>query len=1191
MANFNPLKAFGSVFEKIGASADDQKSIAESASIMAVSVSVGGTLINKLDELIDAVRELGGTAKKPDFKELAAAGGGGFSMMDSLALAFLAPTLKPLGKGMGFIIDTINNLDEGGKEKAEALEAIFGTLSNLAAVGKSIFGFAFWIALSLPFLMMAMLAAPLLAITMRLTIMAINFGTKKLDEEQMEKVAMLGDVGMSIFKFAGLLALTSFIMPWALKGAMGAAILILGVGMVFKFLDFLGITEDIEQTAKGLAMAGLAILSIGVALALFSLIEPYAMKGFKSAMLMIAGIGFVLAIISGGDGDFEKAAKGLSWAALGIITLGLALWFFNWLDPSVGTFFKVLAFVTGFAIAFALIGNGADEIKEAAQALLWASLSIIVIALSFQLMNYILGDSLSDPANFAGLLLVAGLAAGYAVIGLGASLIKEGAIGMILVGASLITVAIGMAIMDAALKRNGWELIGQTGALIAGLGLAMAAAGAGALFIALGAGAMILAGVALIIIATGTAIMAAVFKSSGINKMMAKTGDFDTGLEALMFAVKNSFNFWPWEAFGVATGAGAMVIAGVALISIGAGLTLFANIAEKLDLPKLAENIAFMIGTLSIPFEKIGAGGILTVKDPLGGKDQKIKFAGGDFWSGGNPVKKGIDSVLNMGTALTNIAVGVQNMANLKFPTGFDKEGKPTAYETIGGDAFKAVITNTMMMVGALAIPFAKIGQGGKQMVLMPDGNEMEVDFGAPSFGIGFLTIESDVSKGVKSVMGFGSALSNLALGVQSMAMLKMPTSWDPETGKANAFEAFNTDSAQAVTDNTMMLVGALTGTFATVGKNPNAETGFWGGKSTIQKGVDLVAGFGKPLVNLAKGVQDMSNLRFASRWDKDGKAVEWYEMKDMGIVTENVKTNTRKLVQALTSVFETIGGGKSKESGWWEGETKFEKGMAIVKMIAEPYAKLGSSVKNISEAVNKYDVTETVAKVKQFIGVFTGAGIGEDTALLNYKKLLVNAIGHSFEKLAAAIPAIVSATGSYDSEKGKAFANMFIGPVDAKQPNASYSHQKLLWNAIGHSMTQTGESMPKVAEGINAIDFEKLVETRKMFEALGVLSNGGEPSDILAAMGQSLEEALQNLADMLSQFQTTVSEGNEAQTGVLDGIKGAVSGVSKSLGIGGKGSSAADTPAAAGETGVVRAIQNLQSSLEGMVSSGQLGQ
>ena len=45
------------------------------------------------------------------------------------------------------------------------------------------------------------------------------------------------------------------------------------------------------------------------------------------------------------------------------------------------------------------------------------------------------------------------------------------------------------------------------------------------------------------------------------------------------------------------------------------------------------------------------------------------------------------------------------------------------------------------------------------------------------------------------------------------------------------------------------------------------------------------------------------------------------------------------------------------------------------------------------------------------------------------------------------------------------------------------------------------------------------------MFEALGVLSEGGEPSDILAAMGQSLESALDNLASMLEEFKQTVGE------------------------------------------------------------------
>lgn len=54
------------------------------------------------------------------------------------------------------------------------------------------------------------------------------------------------------------------------------------------------------------------------------------------------------------------------------------------------------------------------------------------------------------------------------------------------------------------------------------------------------------------------------------------------------------------------------------------------------------------------------------------------------------------------------------------------------------------------------------------------------------------------------------------------------------------------------------------------------------------------------------------------------------------------------------------------------------------------------------------------------------------------------------------------------------------------------------------------------------------------MFEALGVLAEGGEPSDILAAMGESLEVAMQRLADILMEFQTSVGESQDAQGGIL---------------------------------------------------------
>ena len=110
---------------------------------------------------------------------------------------------------------------------------------------------------------------------------------------------------------------------------------------------------------------------------------------------------------------------------------------------------------------------------------------------------------------------------------------------------------------------------------------------------------------------------------------------------------------------------------------------------------------------------------------------------------------------------------------------------------------------------------------------------------------------------------------------------------------------------------------------------------------------------------------------------------------------------------------------------------------------------------------------------------------------------------------------------------KRQAFFSALIGPTDKGNRAEGYNSQKILWNAIGHSMVKTSESMPGISQAINSMDLEKLVEARTMFEALGVLANGGSAEDILSKMGESLEEAMERLATILSDFKQTVEDSN----------------------------------------------------------------
>ncbi len=1162
------MKSLAGAFDKLGSQGNVLGQIAVNTENTAVSLAVGGEFYDRMDAMATAIEDI------RDGKGKSVGGGLG----NAMAIAILAPSMEPLGKGLQFVVDAVNNLEDTGEDVKAKMEGLAAGITLLGDVGKSILKFAGYMVLATPLLMVAVLGTPLIALTLRALIAGINFGTKNLDQEKLEKVKMMGDVGKSILILAATLALVTLISKSALEGAL-VSVLLIGTIALIAYAIPDKVLDKMKSMGTAVLDVALGLLALSLTFALVSIIAGPAIKGAILSIFVIGAIALAFYVLEefGVIDNMEKAGKGLMFAGLSILALGVSLALFQVLMPDITTVLMVVGTVIAIGLAFALVGIAGDYIENGAKSLLWVSLSIIVLGLSLLFFGKIIGNITGEEAakSLGALLVIGLLAAGFALIGLGEQFIKKGAIAMILVGASLIVIGIGFKIITAALGPDPLPMIGATMALIGGLGIVFGIAGAGPIpaFIALGAGAMIVAGVALLAVGAGIAVISKVLSGGNIDKLT----DEKTGLVPVFKAIGEAFVMWPWTAAGILLGSGAMVAAGVALMTVGLGLKRFAKLQnEGLDLPELGKNISLMLGTLAVPFHKIGAGEEMEV---LGadGTITKVKFGGGGGGLFGlgkkNTVAVGVASTLNMGKALTGIAKGVQAMANLKFPTAFDKEGNPTSFETIGGDAFKKVITNTMMMVGSLAVPFAKIGMGGEQEILGPDGNPITVDFGKPSSGglLGFLSGGGAVQMGIKSVMNMGQALSNIAGGVQDMALLKFPTGFDKE-GKATGYRQFNVDDAKAVADNTQMLVGSLTGTFQEIGSNPNAQNGsWWGGKSTIEKGIAIVTGIGEPLLNLAKGVEAMAKLKFPI-YDKDGKITGYQTIGNAEGLKDKIKTNTQMLIEALTDTLMAIGGGKAQTSSWWGGETTFEKGIEIVSMIGEPYKKLGESVKTIIEIVGKMDSKAFAGKMADIIGVFTNVGEGADPQAIKEQRWMIAAIGNTFEKMGNSVPGVITAINGYNPEVGNQFFGALLGPVDEGARAEGYAKQATLWATIGGTMVKTSESMPAIAESINSMDLAKVTELRTLFEALGVLSEGGEPSDILAQMGESLEAALQNLADMLAEFKGSVEEGAAAQVetgGVISGaIKKITGGGSSSRSSGGD------------NTQVVAAINKLQSTL-----------
>ena len=202
------------------------------------------------------------------------------------------------------------------------------------------------------------------------------------------------------------------------------------------------------------------------------------------------------------------------------------------------------------------------------------------------------------------------------------------------------------------------------------------------------------------------------------------------------------------------------------------------------------------------------------------------------------------------------------------------------------------------------------------------------------------------------------------------------------------------------------MIVEGLSGIFAQIGKNPDANDGsWWGGKSTIEKGIEVVRGFGEPLLNLAKGVEAMANLKFPTGFDKDGKPTGYETIKNVSGLKDKIGANTRMLIQALVDTFIQVGKTDLGSNGWFS-TNDFENGVEIVNQVGKPYKNLATAVAEIQKAVGSMDTQAFKGKVIDIVSVFTDEQVGgSDIELMNNRRWLIDSIGKSFEKLGTAVP------------------------------------------------------------------------------------------------------------------------------------------------------------------------------------------
>lgn len=950
------MNIFKSAFERL--SVENQQQLVASAQVTALAVSPGGALFGKVEEMVKLLKQIAvNTAASA--KGGGSGGGGGLGIGNAIALKIVGGKgLEGIGKGLAAIVEAIESMKSTSKEFKDKAEALVLTIDALSKIGPAILKFAGYLFLATPLLLVGALAAPLFGLSLFIIAKTLQLASAPLQDKKLQETLIaIGDVAKAILLLGVALVLASVIYPAGMSALPYIVLTLLALGGVFWLLDKMNIEKSMKQVSIGLMFAAGAIVLLGLS---FLLVD-----------MMIQSMD----------------------------------------DPAI-TLLMVMGMVVGVALVMYLAGKFAKEI-------------------------------------FLGSLV------------------------MIIAAVPIILLGVAVAIFAESITPDeaGWITIGQIGALVTGVGLVMGLAGAAAGFILAGAGAMIVAGIALLLISVGAGAMAKLFNDNDMSKMLGDSGHETEGflgfgagrmmsnMEWLLLSIARSFTLSPINIASMYATAPAMIMAGISLATIAYGIKKVQDL--KIDYDVLPDQISKLVTVLA------GAFGAIGERFPGGRKSVLSRIFGGGSQSA---VADGIDAVLGMGDALSSIAQGVQAMADLKFPiyTGT----KITGYFTLSSDTFKKVNDNINLIVNSLSTTFGELG------LKYPGG---KAGFFSSVFGSGK---QSPVADGIAAVMGMGDVLTSIAGGVQAMADLKFPIY---QGTKIVGYNTLDSGAFDRLKGNIRNIVWSLSSVFGEIGlQYPGGQKSFMnmifgGGGNPVTDGIGAVQGMGAAVAEIAKGVQAMADLKIPIY--KDGKIVG-YESMGADAITK-VTSNIRQLVVSLTGTMGEIGNNPDAQNDWgWFGSSKIEDGVEIVTSFADPILKIANAAKTFMEV--NVDPAALTGKIQGIIS-------GMTTAL--------------------------SAAGE-DAEQQESFV-LVLGDVAKKLEEIGKNIDP--WVKFVDNFKKYVDDMGRLKDTLNAFDKVNLKFTSDMFQGLAYLS-GYKGRGSVDQMSKALNDSIKHLANMIEEFKNKVS-------------------------------------------------------------------
>lgn len=722
-------------------------------------------------------------------------------------------------------------------------------------------------------------------------------------------VGKLAEAGKSVPDFKqiaeGITSLTKGLMVFWIAEKTGATNAFINFLNKFFKSEFLETDENLIQKTdnigKALHSLGTGIFKFSAMLALSAPLIMIGIVGIPALMLALGGLGIAFKWLSADQKNIQAGIDSLEKIGIGIGILGLALWGFQALLGGFGNTIKA-ALMAGAAIgiiglAFSLIGNLAPKIKDGADAMLWTGIAIGGLALGL-LAFKLVAPSMSDILITAAAIALIGIS--FGIIGIFAPAIDAGASAMLLTGVAIASVALGIFAFRL-LNPTMEEILIVAGAII-GVGAAFALAGLAAPLILPGAAAIALAGLSLIILSVGLLVIGKLYKDFE-NGILADSGvpraifpGTKSNLENVLDAVSYSFLAAGASAVLMIPGAVALILAGTSMLFLSVGLLVLNKVYKGAMDGLLARSETEKRSAI------FGGGSKYNL-------EVMIDAISVSFSSAANPL-------MILGAA----GIMVTSIAMVLLSGGIFLVGK--AWDKFGGTLF-----GDSGEVGFF---------GGKKRNF-----EVMMDSIVDGFTVNPITLAAMYTS-IPALLMAGAALITIGKGLEVFMALKVP---DQKT---------LTDRLTTVLFSVQQAFAAAGGYKEGAGLFANIGGLIGGGikNQFIKQGIDSVRDVGGVLVDLAKGIHSMAELKFPE-YGPDGKITGYFTLSDDKFVM--VSNNIKRIITSIAGTLIEVG--KMDQGGGWFSKSDAEKGKAAIQGVGGDLAGIAQFVQGVANlSFPKYD-------------------------------------------------------------------------------------------------------------------------------------------------------------------------------------------------------------------------------------------